>query len=337
MALRAAERRSLVDTVVAELRRQLAAGTWEVGERVPTEHALSEQLQVSRNTVREAVRVLVHAGMLRSRQGEGTFVVSRADPAEAMRAVRRAGIRDVLELRIALEAEGARLAALRHQPGDIARMRAALAARPTAVPADQPPAGRPPEIPHELHAEHDIEFHIAVVDAAHNAALSATYGWFSTSVRDALVAALSDGQLPPIDEADHRAVVDAIESRDAAAAEAAARALLEKPMRVVEALLAERGATGTRLEDAGTRPLPAGARPLTSGAGARNLPPDTEVSPRDADAGQGPADTGPGADTDPDTGADPGSGASAAQRPTRPAPAPGRSAARADRLPPGAP
>ncbi|GAA2931173.1 hypothetical protein GCM10020221_28730 [Streptomyces thioluteus] len=140
MALRAAGRQSLVDTVVDQLRTQVAAGEWRVGERIPTEHALAEQLQVGRNTVREAVRVLVHAGMLRSRQGEGTFVVSTADPAEIMRGVQRAGVRDVLELRIALEAEAARLAATRHEPADLKRMRDALEAQ-TAFEDPEGPAG----------------------------------------------------------------------------------------------------------------------------------------------------------------------------------------------------
>ncbi|MCQ8830657.1 FadR/GntR family transcriptional regulator [Streptomyces malaysiensis] len=234
MALRAAGRQSLVDTVVEQLRGQLAEGEWKVGDRVPTEHALAEQLQVGRNTVREAVRVLVHAGMLQSRQGEGTFVVSTTDPAEVMRDVRRAGIRDVLELRIALEAEGARLAALRHSPADLRRMRAALKSLEAFEDAgEQSASGH-----HELHAAHDLEFHTAVVDAAHNAALSATYGWFSSSVHDSLVASLGDREVPSIVPADHRALVEAIASGDPAAAEAAARALLETPKRAIEALLA---------------------------------------------------------------------------------------------------
>ncbi|MFE5122889.1 FadR/GntR family transcriptional regulator [Streptomyces sp. NPDC056669] len=234
MVLRAAGRQSLVDGVVDQLRAQLAEGEWQVGDRVPTEHALAEQLQVGRNTVREAVRVLVHAGMLQSRQGEGTFVVSTSDPAEVMRGVRRAGIRDVLELRIALEAEGARLAALRHSPDDLRRMRAALESLEAFGRAGE----RSADGHHELHAAHDLEFHTAVVEAAHNAALSATYGWFSSSVRDALVASLGDREVPSIVPADHRALVDAIASGDPAAAEAAARALLETPKRAIEALLA---------------------------------------------------------------------------------------------------
>lgn len=235
MALQAAGRQSLVDTVVDALRAQLTAGEWPVGSRIPTEHALAEQLQVGRNTVREAVRVLVHGGMLRSRQGEGTFVVSTADPGDILRGVRRAGIRDVLELRIALEAEAARLAALRHRPDDLERMRAALDAQAELADA----SGQPGSGSLELYADHDIAFHKAVVDAAHNTALTATYGWFSSSVREALVSALDDQAMPKIVHGDHRAVLDAIAAGDPDAAERATRDLLEKPKRAVEALLGE--------------------------------------------------------------------------------------------------
>ncbi|MFE0186979.1 FadR/GntR family transcriptional regulator [Streptomyces sp. NPDC058989] len=235
MALQAAGRQSLVDTVVEALRAQLTAGEWQIGDRIPTEHALAEQLQVGRNTVREAVRVLVHAGMLRSRQGEGTFVVSTADPGDIMRGVQRAGIRDVLELRIALEAEAARLAALRHRPDDLERMRAALDAQADLSDAD----GRPDSGNLELYADHDIAFHKAVVEAAHNTALTATYGWFSSSVREALVNALDDQAMPKIVHGDHRAVMEAIAAGDPEAAERATRELLERPKRAVEALLGD--------------------------------------------------------------------------------------------------
>ncbi|MFI9307777.1 FadR/GntR family transcriptional regulator [Streptomyces triculaminicus] len=235
MALRAAGRQSLVDTVVEQLRAQVGAGEWRVGERIPTEHALAEQLQVGRNTVREAVRVLVHAGMLRSRQGEGTFVVSTADPSEIMRGLRRARVRDVLELRIALEAEGARLAALRHEPADLDRMRAALDAQAAFEDAE----GQPDSTSLELYADHDVAFHRAVVEAAHNPALTATYAWFSDAVREALLAGLGDREMPPTVHGDHHAVMDAIASGDPEAAAHAARALLERPKQAVESLLTE--------------------------------------------------------------------------------------------------
>jgi DNA-binding FadR family transcriptional regulator len=91
-------RLSLVDSAVAELRSAVARGEWPVGERIPTEPRLSEQFGVGRNTVREAVRVLVHAGLLETRQGDGTYVRARLDPAEALRRVERSTLRVMVRI-----------------------------------------------------------------------------------------------------------------------------------------------------------------------------------------------------------------------------------------------
>ncbi|MGK5628648.1 FadR/GntR family transcriptional regulator [Streptomyces sp. URMC 123] len=222
-ALRAAGRQSLVDGVVEQLRAQLTGGEWPVGSRIPTEHELAEQLGVGRNTVREAVRVLVHAGLLESRQGNGTFVRSTADPAAVLTGVRHAHVLDVLELRVALEAEAARLAAARRDERDLERLRAALAAL------------------HEQgdrSADADLDFHLRVVEATHNSALIEVYRFFSTSVHEVLVAALGDQEMPAIDLAAHSALVDAIEAGEPEAAGRSARELLSAPIAAVEALVA---------------------------------------------------------------------------------------------------
>ncbi|MER8042634.1 GntR family transcriptional regulator [Streptomyces sp. NPDC094032] len=221
MALKAAGRVSLVDSVVEQLRTQLAEGEWAVGDRIPTEHELAELLGVGRNTVREAVRVLVHAGLLESRQGNGTFVRSTADPAAVLRGVRHAGALDVLELRVALEAEAARLAAVRRDTHDLLRLRAAL----TTLREQGDRA-----------ASADVAFHLAVVEATHNAAFREVYRFFSTQVHESLTEALGDHAMPPVDIDAHEALVAAIEAADPEAAEAQARELLRVPMETVAAL-----------------------------------------------------------------------------------------------------
>lgn len=172
--------------------------------------------------------MLAHAGQLESRQGQGTYVISRADPAAVLLGMRRAGIRDVLELRIAMEAEGARLAAVRRTPEDLERMRSALGSV----------HDHGAELTGGAQADDDVRFHQYVVEAAHNAALTEVYRYFSSSVRETLLAAVGDSDMPPIDLAAHTALVDAIEAGDPQAADGAARALLREPLRAVEALLA---------------------------------------------------------------------------------------------------
>ncbi|MCZ0732990.1 GntR family transcriptional regulator [Phreatobacter sp. AB_2022a] len=68
----------LYQQVVESLRASIAAGTFAVGERLPTEDALCRSFGVSRHTVREALRALRGEGLIESRQGAGSTVVNRA-------------------------------------------------------------------------------------------------------------------------------------------------------------------------------------------------------------------------------------------------------------------
>ena len=114
-----ARRTGLIDTAVDELRGRIESQQWPVGSRIPPEPALVDLLGVGRNTVREAVQSLVHAGLLERRQGSGTYVLSRSELAVTMgRQIADARQRDVVEVRRALEVEAGRLAARRRTPGD---------------------------------------------------------------------------------------------------------------------------------------------------------------------------------------------------------------------------
>ena len=64
----------LIDQAAARFRDEIVSGRWAVGERIPTEAALVAEFGVGRNTVREAVRALEHAGILEPRRGDGTYV-----------------------------------------------------------------------------------------------------------------------------------------------------------------------------------------------------------------------------------------------------------------------
>ena len=151
----------LGDLAAAELRERLAAGTWEIGERLPSEAELARQLGVGRSTVREAIRVLVHAGLLETRQGAGTFALAHAGAAEWEGRLRSAELLEVCELREALELQAARLAAARRTPADLERIEMALAARDRLADEERG----------EAFVDADLAFHRAVVAAAHNALL----------------------------------------------------------------------------------------------------------------------------------------------------------------------
>jgi len=66
----------LIDQVAARFQEEITSGRWPVGERIPVEADLVTAFGAGRNTVREALQSLVHAGLLSREQGRGTFVIS---------------------------------------------------------------------------------------------------------------------------------------------------------------------------------------------------------------------------------------------------------------------
>lgn len=66
-----------------QIRQNIQDGVWQVGDRIPAEHQLSEQFGVAYMTTRQAVSNLVHSGLLQRIPGKGTFVLSHgtAEPA----------------------------------------------------------------------------------------------------------------------------------------------------------------------------------------------------------------------------------------------------------------
>ncbi|NDU73489.1 FCD domain-containing protein [Actinomadura sp. DSM 109109] len=216
----------LVEQAAQRLRDQIAAGAWPVGTRLPGETTLAKELGVGRSTIREALRALAGAGLVRARQGAGVFVVA-TEPAEDWRArLRRASVADVYEIRSMLEVRAAELAAERRTPDDLAAVDRALAARDTAL------AGPGPGV--EAFIDADIALHAAVVAAAHNPVLSDLFAEFVPVLRDGLLdlAALVDvrGADAAHGRAAHAALVEAVRARDPAAAGAAVRAELDRTL-----------------------------------------------------------------------------------------------------------
>src|SRR6202034_1339620 len=103
MPLTSLRRSPLVELAVSQLREQVLSGQWPVGGRLPAETELAQRLEVGRSTVREAVRALVHAGLLETRQGSGTYVRSLTPGADWEPRLRRGGVLAVYVARRALD------------------------------------------------------------------------------------------------------------------------------------------------------------------------------------------------------------------------------------------
>jgi DNA-binding GntR family transcriptional regulator len=78
----------LYQRIEKRLREAIAAGRYPIGSLLPTEAELCASLDVSRHTVREALRRLVEAGLVERRQGAGSVVVAREPPRREVHALR---------------------------------------------------------------------------------------------------------------------------------------------------------------------------------------------------------------------------------------------------------
>jgi len=209
-----------VREVTERLGERVRRGEWPVGTKIPTEPRLVEEYGVGRNTVREAVRALVHAGVLECRQGSGTYVVGTDELAGAVtRRMADAEIAETVEVRRALEVEAARLAAFRRTPADLSALDAALAAREAAW-----RSGRLDDF-----VDTDSALHTAIVAAAHNRMLAGLYASIGAAIR-ASVAADIGPDMHPDKHIDHGRLVRAIHAGDAERAAREAGMFLESPV-----------------------------------------------------------------------------------------------------------
>jgi GntR family transcriptional regulator, transcriptional repressor for pyruvate dehydrogenase complex len=217
-ALTRPSRRSLVDLVIARIQQQISLGVLTPGKRIPTETELGDALGVSRTTIREAVVVLAHMGLLEVRQGDGTYVTTSAPGNESLdQRLRRAAALEVYEVRRPLEIETARLAATRRTEGDVRRLRDLLAERDKLRAAGKS----------DQAVDTDVEFHRTIAVASKNAVLADVYNAFSIALRKTLVHIAHDS-VADVDTTDlHHALVDAIAHGDEEGASAMAARLIE--------------------------------------------------------------------------------------------------------------
>lgn len=106
------------EQVIEQIKKMILDGTLKKGDKLPTERDLAEQLQVSRATVREALRALDVIGLVESRQGAGNYIKENFEsnlfePMSMMFMLEKGTPSEILEFRKVLESEAAVLAAER--------------------------------------------------------------------------------------------------------------------------------------------------------------------------------------------------------------------------------
>lgn len=211
-------KRSLVDLALEQLRTRINDGDWEVGQRLPTEPELAAELGISRNTVREAMRVLAFAGLIEIRQGDGSYLRGRVDPMDTLRVLSSCSTEQVRETRQILEVEAIGLAAMRRTDEDLRLLHQALAASAQHYHGEL-----------DAYVCCDLLFHQRLIDAAHNPALSELYRYTSSIVSNQIRRTLDINPRRQSVFDLHIALLEAVEQQDPQRAMALCRTLINEP------------------------------------------------------------------------------------------------------------
>lgn len=106
------------EQVIDQIKDMIDKGTLKKGDKLPSERGLVEQLQVSRASIREALRALEVIGLIECRQGEGNYIKSSFqdnlfEPLSIMFMLEGSSKEEIWELRKIMEVEASGLAAKR--------------------------------------------------------------------------------------------------------------------------------------------------------------------------------------------------------------------------------
>lgn len=206
------EKMSLTQQTAERLYRRIVVEKWlGPGEKLPNEVALSEELGVSRATLREAIRALATQGVLEVRRGKGTFVAHEVenigDFGFAGLDRGKAQLRDLFELRRIFEPQVARLACRRATD----RERDEILGRGGEVEALI--------LAGEDRTEADRAFHAAIVRATHNEFMMRLMPIINEAVAEAIASGGHGQELAEDTRRDHALLMDFFRKGDESGAE----------------------------------------------------------------------------------------------------------------------
>jgi len=153
-----------VDKIIRQIRELITSGQLKAGDRLPPERKLAEKLGVGRTNVRDAIRKLEFYGILRTLPQSGTIVAGMGITAlegliTDVLKIENSDFAALVETRVLLETQSARLAATRRTETDIESIRQALIAYEVKVKQGKQAV------------EEDLMFHLKISEASKNPVL----------------------------------------------------------------------------------------------------------------------------------------------------------------------
>jgi GntR family transcriptional repressor for pyruvate dehydrogenase complex len=210
LGVRQVRKTKVYHDIVDQIRELIAAGRIQPGDRLPPERELAELFKASRNSVRDAIRVLEQMGLIESRQGDGTYVRSvgaeeLAEPLARMLLQSRTQMRELWEVRRVLEPAIAQLAASRITDEELDELGTTLESQRRKVEAGL------------TALEEDTAFHYGIAEAARNTVMLRTLDTLVDLLRQSRERSQRHDR-PAHSLAGHRRILSALRRRDADAA-----------------------------------------------------------------------------------------------------------------------
>ncbi len=200
---------SVVDKIIYEIRDAMARGRFTMGDRLPTEFELMEELHVSRNSLREAMKILATMGIIEIRRGDGTYICSEIRPNIMDFMIYSMLLEDsspdeVIELRQTLDEDILQLAIAKGTYEDVEKLEGYIAKMRYHFERGEL----------TLAAKSDYQFHICLAQSCHNRFLSrivhSVYGLFEGSIENNI---RTEEQFAMADR-HHQDIVDCLKARD---------------------------------------------------------------------------------------------------------------------------
>lgn len=206
----------LYEQLAEKLAKAIASGVYRPGDRLPAERELAQTFQVSRPTIREAVIALELDGLVEVKVGSGVYVLAQQAERPQAPVATDIGAFELTEARILFEGEVAALAATQITDAQLGELDALL----DEMAAENDKGGHGGEAV-------DLRFHTLIAEATRNSAMTGVveYLWTIRNRSPQCVRTFektrAKGYQPVVDE--HRAIVDALRSRNPKAARQAMR------------------------------------------------------------------------------------------------------------------
>jgi GntR family transcriptional regulator, transcriptional repressor for pyruvate dehydrogenase complex len=235
------KRANLPSGIADRIRRQIGSGQLKPGEQLPGHRELATMFSVSVGTVREAISMLVSEGLIATRAGHGTFVAEGSEQIPTIWSASpldRGKVEELIDAREILEGALAAMAAERATSEQIDKLRSIV------------------DRMQEAHSDAagflaaDVELHLLLAEAANNRYLLKAMGGIRSMLRRDLElgAELSIRRVGDLQFAvnEHRQLVEAITSRDSAAARAAMISIIGHNREVVLGMYAHGSTSATQ-------------------------------------------------------------------------------------------